>query len=152
MYTNSEYGEGQGPIVISNVVCEGWERSLTDCEHYNYGSFYCSHDQTIGIFCHNGKSSLKNTWASHAITLLLPSLAIDCDDGEIRLVWSEDNDKEGIVEICFGTLWGIISDNTWSDENAKVVCSQLNFTPARECFCILTSLLICKNLVNTCCV
>ena len=59
MYKNSEYGEGEGPIVISNVVCEGWERSLTDCEHYNYGSFYCSHDQTIGIFCHNGKSSLR---------------------------------------------------------------------------------------------
>ena len=71
---------------------------------------------------------------SLAITLLLPYLAIECDDGEIRLVGSEDSDREGIVEICFGTLWGLISDNSWSDENAKVVCSQLNFTPAREYF------------------
>ena len=87
----------------------------------------------------------------HAITLLFPFLAIECEEGEIRLVGSPESDKEGIVEICFGTLWGIISDNSWSDENAKVVCSQLNFTPSRECFCLL--MYNChyqQSSVNTC--
>ena len=67
------------------------------------------------------------------------------------MVGSEDSDKEGIVEICFGTLWGIISDNTWSDENAKVVCSQLSFTPARECFCTYNSPYLkrsCEHLLH----
>ena len=62
----------------------------------------------------------------------LSSLTSECDDEEIRLVGSGDSSKEGIVEICFGTLWGIISDNSWSDENAQVICSQLNFIPSRK--------------------
>ena len=51
---------------------------------------------------------------------------LECDDGEIRLVGGTSN-SEGTVEICFGSLWGLITESGWTDDDASVVCKQLGF-------------------------
>ena len=35
--------------------------------------------------------------------------------------------NEGRVEICYQNVWGAVYDQNWSEFDAAVVCSQLNF-------------------------
>lgn len=58
--------------------------------------------------------------------LLTESSLIDCADGDVRLVGSEYK-YEGIVEICFDNLWGLIEDYGWTELDAQVACRQLGY-------------------------
>ena len=52
---------------------------------------------------------------------------LGCQNGDVRLIGG-DFDNEGTVEVCFDNLWGLISDASWTDGDAKVVCNQLGHT------------------------
>ena len=54
------------------------------------------------------------------------SLILDCNDGDIRLSGSVAN-TEGTVQYCYYSTWGLISDNSWNDPAAQVVCKQLGY-------------------------
>uniref|UniRef100_A0A1X7VFB3 SRCR domain-containing protein n=1 Tax=Amphimedon queenslandica TaxID=400682 RepID=A0A1X7VFB3_AMPQE len=103
VFRNSTFGAGQYPVVHSNFSCGGWESSLTECGSIVYPQFNCSRNNTAGVLC-----------------------GYDCEDGEIRLVGSESN-YEGTVEVCHDHIWGLISDSSWSTQNAEVVCRQLGY-------------------------
>ena len=51
-----------------------------------------------------------------------------CDYGAIRLRGG-DTGIEGRVEICIGNVWGTVCDDSWSENDARVVCRQLGFSP-----------------------
>ena len=38
------------------------------------------------------------------------------------------NRFEGRVEVCDGRVWKTVCDRGWYEEEAKVVCSQLNYS------------------------
>ena len=61
-----------------------------------------------------------------AATMYNYNYVLECDDGEIHLVGGTSN-SEGTVEICFGNLWGLITESGWTDNDASVVCKQLGF-------------------------
>ena len=48
------FGEGTGPIWLDDLVCEGIELSLLDCEG-NLNNHDCTHDEDVGIRCVRGK-------------------------------------------------------------------------------------------------
>lgn len=50
-----------------------------------------------------------------------------CVFSEIRLEGGNSS-EEGRVEVCIGGDWGTVCDDSWSTEEANVVCSQLGFS------------------------
>ena len=63
-----------------------------------------------------------------------------CVDGELQLVGGP-SEREGRVEMCYGEVWGSISDTQWNSQDAVVTCSQLGFEPSgmyNECDCIVS--------------
>ena len=47
-----------------------------------------------------------------------------CEDGDVRLRGGS-NEFEGRVEFCYNEVWGSVCDNSWTTNDANVVCRQL---------------------------
>ena len=57
----SPFGDGDGPIVYTDVYCHGNEKSLFDCQLSLASSAYCAshyrcHQYTISIRCTDGEN------------------------------------------------------------------------------------------------
>ena len=53
---------------------------------------------------------------------------VDGEEGNIRLRAGR-TDLEGRVEICIRNVWGTVCNDSWNENNTRVVCSQLGFSP-----------------------
>ena len=64
------------------------------------------------------------------ITASMVKLCItaSCPDGEIRLVGTSSV-FGGRVEICVEQSWTTVCDAYWGNEDASVLCRQLEFSP-----------------------
>ena len=52
-YKSAYYGQGTGPIWLSNVSCIGTESNLADCEHFYITVGNCTHYDDAGVYCSN---------------------------------------------------------------------------------------------------
>ena len=50
-----------------------------------------------------------------------------CTHGDVQLVGGSGS-YEGNVQICNKGVWGWVCDNSWSFNDARVVCRQLGFS------------------------
>lgn len=50
-YSDAHFGQGTGPIVFDDVVCNGNESKLSDCRHAALGYTDCSHSEDVGVSC-----------------------------------------------------------------------------------------------------
>lgn len=55
VYYGSMFGDGNGPIVYSDVMCGGWEASIGGCMTNQYPASSCSRKNVVGIACRDGK-------------------------------------------------------------------------------------------------
>ncbi len=61
--TNAAFGEGTGPILLDDMMCNGLEYKLFDCTHDGLEVNNCAHYQDAGVVCVAGMYLYKiNTW------------------------------------------------------------------------------------------
>ena len=51
---DNEFGQGTGPIWLSELQCRGDEPSVGHCQHLGWGTASCSHYQDVAITCYAG--------------------------------------------------------------------------------------------------
>lgn len=90
-------------IFLDEVQCNGTEDRIFDCDANPIGRHDCTHSEDVGVRCR------------------LPAL------GDIRL-GGRQTATTGRVEVFNGTAWGIVCDDSWSANDAKVACRQLGFS------------------------
>ena len=60
------FGQGTGPIWLSDVRCTGNEASLSICSHRGWGRHSCGHTQDAGVICKGeydiGMSLFRTHW------------------------------------------------------------------------------------------
>uniref|UniRef100_A0A1X7U1B7 Deleted in malignant brain tumors 1 protein n=1 Tax=Amphimedon queenslandica TaxID=400682 RepID=A0A1X7U1B7_AMPQE len=96
------FGAGSGRINMDDVQCTGTEAFLVNCT-YN-PDHNCAHFEDASVRCSEA----------------------ECNETDIRLVGGS-NYTEGRVEVCVGGRWGTICDDSWGNEDARVVCRQLGY-------------------------
>ncbi|KAG8448743.1 hypothetical protein GDO86_015709 [Hymenochirus boettgeri] len=48
----AEFGEGSGlRILLDEVKCDGWEKTLLDCRRSKIGQHDCTHEEDVGVIC-----------------------------------------------------------------------------------------------------
>ena len=111
---------------MDRIYCEENDTRLVGCARYDLipgmVGDHCTHSKDAGVIC-RGKHYDRSSMAS---LFDISSGSSNCSDGEIRLVGGPSQSK-GIVEICFGDLWGTICDDDWDDNDTRVVCRQLGY-------------------------
>ena len=55
VYSNSYFGDGNYPIVYSNMGCGGWESNIASCKKDSFLNFNCTRDNIAGVLCGYGK-------------------------------------------------------------------------------------------------
>lgn len=60
-YSGAHFGQGTGPIVYDDVICNGPEAELLNCHHPGLGINNCGHDEDAGVKC--GKEILQQ-WST----------------------------------------------------------------------------------------
>eukprot|EP00299_Pterocystis_sp_00344_P012764 c6173_g1_i1.p1 GENE.c6173_g1_i1~~c6173_g1_i1.p1 ORF type:complete len:900 (+),score=288.78 c6173_g1_i1:34-2733(+) len=105
-------GGGDGEIWLDSLSCEGSESSVVDCDHDQWGSNNCYHNEDVGVIC-----SISGTSGG---SLRLSDVTVD--SGSVR----------GRVEIRHFGAWGTICDDDFTFENANVLCKQLGYDEATD--------------------
>jgi len=58
--SSSQYGQGNGPIWLDNVMCNGNEASLVECTYPGVGIIEdCTHDKDVSVRCSGFQSKCK---------------------------------------------------------------------------------------------
>ncbi|XP_069120515.1 CD5 antigen-like [Argopecten irradians] len=102
--SKARYGSGVGPIWLDETQCTGQETNLGQCIMEPYGRGDCDHSEDAGVICQ--KDTLK-----------------------VRLV-DGPSPLEGRVEVLYNGTWGTVCDDSWDDDDAKVVCTMLGQSSA----------------------
>ncbi|XP_060928062.1 lysyl oxidase homolog 2b [Limanda limanda] len=108
-------GQGMGPVHMNEVVCSGFEKSITEC-FFNKESLGCSHEEDAAVRCN------------------IPAMGFQ---ERLRLSGGR-NLFEGRVEVMVernGSLvWGTVCSEGWGTMEAMVVCRQLGLGFASKVF------------------
>ncbi|XP_073669518.1 scavenger receptor cysteine-rich type 1 protein M130-like [Paramisgurnus dabryanus] len=90
------FGQGSGPITMALVSCSGSESSLKNCRSDDSYIQHCSHSDDAGVIC------------SGELLVNGPHLC------------------SGRVELLRGNTWMSVCDAVFDDQDAEVVCRELN--------------------------
>ncbi|KAL4218943.1 Zona pellucida-like domain [Mactra antiquata] len=131
---DGRFGHGTGNILMDNINCIATETRLDRCQFNGWGIHNCGPDETVGVICHDT--------SENPITTLIPPTTkppIRPDEGicstpdpNIRLVGPADRPGVGVVQVRRNGVWGIICDDGWDIQDAKVVCRMLCFDASRS--------------------
>ncbi|ESO86370.1 hypothetical protein LOTGIDRAFT_129408, partial [Lottia gigantea] len=99
---NGYFGLTNSPIWLDDVVCNGSETGLGDCQFKPWGFNNCEQDENAGVIC-------------------LKTVLVRLIDGL--------NQFQGRVEVFYHGIWGSICDDSFDTRDASVVCKMLGYGP-----------------------
>ncbi|VVC94602.1 unnamed protein product, partial [Leptidea sinapis] len=115
-----QYGEAIEKFWMNDVVCEGYETSLSKCIFSGWGSSDCNPSEAAGVKC--GLDIPPMEIKSRPRRPLHE--VMDVLTASLRLVGGRSS-YEGRVEIYYGGKWGSICPDGWTLYEASAVCRHL---------------------------
>ncbi|XP_050685207.1 lysyl oxidase homolog 2B [Leptidea sinapis] len=115
-----QYGEAIEKFWMDDVVCEGYETSLSKCIFSGWGSSDCNPSEAAGVKC--GLDIPPMEIKSRPRRPLHE--VMDVLTASLRLVGGRSS-YEGRVEIYYGGKWGSICPDGWTLYEASAVCRHL---------------------------
>ncbi|XP_030012387.1 deleted in malignant brain tumors 1 protein-like [Sphaeramia orbicularis] len=103
-HPSAHFGQGSGPVWLTDVRCSGHEQYLGQCEHGGLGRRHCGHDKDVGVVC---------------------------EDVQIKLVGPGSTQCSGRVEVYYNGTWGRVCSRNWNTPHAQVVCRQMGCETAQ---------------------
>ncbi|XP_056011221.1 deleted in malignant brain tumors 1 protein-like [Ostrea edulis] len=104
--TAAAFGQGSGNIMLDNVMCQGNESSILDCQTNPIGTNDCEHSEDVGVICRNSPQS---------------------STVQTRLAGGPSR-QEGLLQVNYAGQWGTVCDDDFNNNAAKVVCRSLGLT------------------------
>lgn len=125
--TYGTFGQGTGPIFLSNLGCNGSEARLEDCAWV--AGRTCSHREDAGVRCQRRTGTFFPCTSYCSLHCTLSA----CAHGNIRLIGTS-NELAGRVEVCIDGLWGTVCDILWGRQDAEVACRQLGYSSSGKVY------------------
>lgn len=129
-FLRAHFGQGTGPIWLDNVRCDSSHSSLAECPHRGWGVHNCKHKEDAGVCCKRVPAPKP---PSLPVRLTCPECSIEsCKECHEKLHPDPTDCKlqpvvSGIVEVQVNGAWGPITAESWTANEAEVVCGELGY-------------------------
>ncbi|XP_031565170.1 deleted in malignant brain tumors 1 protein-like isoform X2 [Actinia tenebrosa] len=96
-----------GPILLDDVMCNGFEDSLENCQKRGWGQHDCYHGEDVEVTCEYGPRVYPNI--------------------SVRLV-NSSFPHAGQIEMRYFGVWKPFCDGSWTKKDANVACRMLGYS------------------------